>query len=104
MNRKTLAIISEIAMEQAQGVHLQSEVQQLELANGLANERFAKGEPPNEQMLLEWKKRVRDDKRRHEEKLKEYAQLLEMQKHMLPNGGGITTAEPRPNAYLTTQI
>jgi len=103
-NRKTLAVISEIAMEQAQNSHLQAEVQKLYMTNQLANERFAKGEPPTEQMLSEWNKRARDEKRKHEDKLKEYGALLELQKHMLPNGGGITTAEPRPNAYLTTQM
>jgi len=53
---------------------------------------------------LNGRKKVRNDRRRHEEKLREYGAMVEMQKHVLPNGGGLTTAEPRPNAYLTTNI
>lgn len=104
MSRKTLALISEIGMERANNLKLQNESAGLETALQLANERFARGEPPNEEMLLEWKKAVRDDRRRHEERLKDYANMVEMQKHILPGGGGITTAEPRPNAYLTTNL
>ena len=91
-------------MERANNDILQQNVSELETANQLANERLSKGEPPNEEMLMEWKKKVRNDRRRHEERLKDYAEMVEMQKHVLPNGGGLTKAEPRPNAYLTTNI
>jgi chromosome segregation ATPase len=104
MNRKMLALISEIGMERANNGVLQQNFNELETSNQLANERFSKGEPPSEDMMIEWKKKVRNDRRRHEEKLREYGAMVEMQKHVLPNGGGLTTAEPRPNAYLTTNI
>ena len=102
-NRKTLALISEIAMEKSNNLALQDNVKNLTSLTELCNERFAQGKPPTDEMLEEWKKYIRNQQMKQEERLKEHQQYLELQRHILPNGGGITTAEPRPNAYLVNQ-
>ena len=86
LNRKTLALISEISMEKAHNLDLQNKSKQLETTVQLANERLLKGEPPSDEMLEEWMKLIRDENRRREDKLEKHAKFVEMQKHILPAG------------------
>ena len=79
---------------------LQDKVNELTTLTSLCNERFTQGRPPTDEMLDEWKRYLRNQQLKQEQKMKEHQQYVELQKHILPNGGGITTAEPRPNAYL----
>lgn len=97
-------MISEIAMEKDNNLSLQDRVKDLTTMTELCNERFTQGKPPTDEMLEEWRKYIRNQQMKQEEKLKEHRQYLELQRHILPNGGGITTAEPRPNAYLVSDV
>ena len=61
--------------------------------------RLEKGEPPSEEIEREWLRGLRDTDRRHRDLEAAEVACEEEEQYTLP-GGVVTTAEPRPNAYI----
>lgn len=97
--RKMMALVSELAMQQANTLQLQQTIKERESELEQCYRRMEQGEPPSDEIEREWKKMLRTD----EQKLQELAQAEtyphEQKQYELANGL-VTTAEPRPNAYI----
>ena len=61
--------------------------------------RMEKGEPPSEDIEREWLRIIRDQQRRQMDHEATRQANEEEEQYTLP-GGIVTTAEPRPNAYI----
>ncbi len=99
--RKMMATVSELAMYQATAMKLQQEKNDRSLEIEEAEWKLEHNEPPTENAEQEWYRRERDRLRRNEEKI-----LREQQGDgsVVPQQAVRTTAEPRPNAYLPTDL
>ena len=62
--RKMMAIVSELSMNQASAMKLQTTVKEQEAHLEQCYIRMEKGEPPSEEIEREWEKLVRNDERR----------------------------------------
>ncbi|XP_074646441.1 coiled-coil domain-containing protein 146-like [Tubulanus polymorphus] len=97
--RKMMACVSELSMQQAEALHLQQEVKERENELEQSYIRMEKGEPPSDEILREWMKMQRNDEmKQREREIQQIADEEEEQYRLA--GGNITTAEPRPNAYI----
>lgn len=98
--RKMMSRIAELSMQQANCMKLQQEVRDKDNFVETCYARMEQGLPPSEETEQEWKRLVREERRRQLERLeKTRIQEEEEQQHVLPNGT-LTTAEQRPNAYI----
>lgn len=78
---------------------LLQKVQSLDEERDQCYKRMEKGEPPSEDIEREWLRGLRDDMRR--ERDREMLRLSQQEEEQYTLAGGmVTTAEPRPNAYI----
>ena len=68
VTRKMMAMVSELSMHQANALKLQQEVKEKESELEQCYMRMEKGEPPNEEIELEWQRSVQAVERRVMEK------------------------------------
>uniref|UniRef100_A0A673BVV2 Coiled-coil domain containing 146 n=1 Tax=Sphaeramia orbicularis TaxID=375764 RepID=A0A673BVV2_9TELE len=94
-NNRIMAVSAELSMMQAATLSLQQEIKEKELQMDSCQRRMEQGLPPDAEMEAEWKRMLRDKKRRQRDK--EEKERNEW--NLLPNGV-YTTAEIRPNAYI----
>jgi len=99
VTRKMMATVSELSMAQAQALALQEDAKTKELELEQSYIRMEKGEAPSEEIEREWFRLVQTDERMRQEKLNRQSREEENKQYTLP-GGMVTTAEPRPNAYI----
>ena len=97
--RKMMACVSELSMHQANALKLQQEVKQRESELEQCYMRMEKGEAPSETMEREWLRSLRDEERRRQD-TEDLRQAVEEEEQYTLPGGVVTTAEPRPNAYI----
>lgn len=97
--RKMMALVSELSMNQASAMKLQQEVKEREGELEQCYIRMEKGEPPSQDMEMDWNRMLRDAERRREDG--QNRQMMEEEEEQYKIAGGVyTTAEPRPNAYI----
>ncbi|KAM8972110.1 coiled-coil domain-containing protein 146 [Pelodytes ibericus] len=89
---KVMSVIAELSMQQANCIKLQQEARAKEKLIETCYTRMEQGLPPSEEIEQEWKRMVRDARRRHLNK-EEKARKKEEEEHY-------RTAEQRPNAYI----
>ena len=94
-----MAYVSELSMHQANALKLQQVVKEREAELEQCYMRMEKGEAPNDTMEREWLRSLRDEERRRQDGEQQQAAAVEEEQYTLP-GGAVTTAEPRPNAYI----
>ncbi|XP_065059412.1 coiled-coil domain-containing protein 146-like [Rhopilema esculentum] len=99
MTRKMMAMVSELSMNQAKAMKLQQELKGKEAHLEQCYLRMERGEPPNEEIEIEWQKILRQELLRRNEMEQRKAAEEEIELYTIP-GGITTTAEPRPNAYI----
>ncbi len=58
-----MAMVSELSMHQANALRLQQEVKEKEAELEQCYVRMEKGEPPSEEIALEWQKTLRNEER-----------------------------------------
>ncbi|XP_041349849.1 coiled-coil domain-containing protein 146-like [Gigantopelta aegis] len=97
--RKMMAIVSELSMNQANAMKLQQELKSQESMLEQCYIRMEKGEPPSEEIFRDWLRYCRDEERKSFEQDEQRAVEEDEEHYKLP-GGFVTTAEPRPNAYI----
>jgi hypothetical protein len=96
--QRTMALVSELTMQQANALHLRQEVREREAAVERAYLSLQAGQPPDEAAEQQWQQLLRDEQLKKEGSRK----LAEFRNRSGDEGDAITTAEPRPNAYLPT--
>ncbi|XP_039999073.1 coiled-coil domain-containing protein 146 isoform X2 [Xiphias gladius] len=98
-NSRLMAVSAELSMKQATALSQQQEIKEKELQMDRCQRRLEQGLPPCPEIEEEWRRMLRDKKRRQRDK-EEREKLAEDQEwNQLPNGE-YTTAETRPNAYI----
>ncbi|ELU12496.1 hypothetical protein CAPTEDRAFT_228195 [Capitella teleta] len=97
--RKMMAIVSELSMHQGNALRLQQEVKEKEAELEQCYMRMEKGEAPNDEIERDWQRHVRDEMRKMNEKNMARMVADEEDQYVLA-GGTVTTADPRPNAYI----
>ncbi|XP_077356117.1 coiled-coil domain-containing protein 146 [Festucalex cinctus] len=98
-SRRLMATSAELSMKQAAILCLQQEVKEKELQMDRCQRRLEQGLPPCPEIEEEWRRMLRDKKRRQRDK-EEREQLADGDGwKRLPNGQ-YTTAESRPDAYI----
>ncbi|XP_040199404.1 coiled-coil domain-containing protein 146 [Rana temporaria] len=97
--RKMMSQIAELSMQQANCIKLQQEIRDKETFVETCYARMEQGLPPSEEIKQEWKRLVREERRRQLEKEEKTRIQEEEEQHFLQNGT-FTTAEQRPNAYI----
>ncbi|CAI8004032.1 Coiled-coil domain-containing protein 146 [Geodia barretti] len=85
--RKTMALVSELTMQQANALRLRQEVSEREGSVERAYMRLEAGQPPDEATEQQWQQLLREEQ-------------LALRKVLGPAEEAQSTAEPRPNAYL----
>ncbi|PIK60071.1 putative coiled-coil domain-containing protein [Apostichopus japonicus] len=85
--------------ETSGGSKAPAEVRQQESALEQAYLRMEQGEAPSEEAAREWERLIRDELRKKSETEERRMMAEEEEQFTLP-GGMVTTAEPRPNAYI----
>ena len=102
LSRKMLATVSELSMFQSKALKLQQEKEEKEQVLDEAARRLEQGLPPTDASEQEWAKLERNRAREAQDR-DERAQrkMLEQQ---LPPAGVKTTALPRPNSYMPSEI
>ncbi|KAM9846046.1 coiled-coil domain-containing protein 146 [Aulostomus maculatus] len=96
---RMMAVSAELSMKQAAALSLQQEITEKELQMDRCQRRLEQGLPPCPEIEEEWKKMLRDKKRRQRDK-EEAERLAEEDEWILLPHGEYTTAEARPNAYV----
>ncbi|XP_026219495.1 coiled-coil domain-containing protein 146 [Anabas testudineus] len=96
-NHRLMAVSAELSMKQAVALSQQQEIKEKALQMDRCQQRLEEGLPPCPEMEEEWRKMLRDKKRRQRDKEDRLAEEEEW--NQLPNGQ-YTTAEARPNAYI----
>ncbi|XP_064633168.1 coiled-coil domain-containing protein 146-like [Lineus longissimus] len=99
VTRKMMSYVSELSMKQAEALRQQQEVKEKEADIEQAYIRMEKGEPPSEEIELDWFKMLQREERRARE-MEQMRMTEEEEEQYLIAGGITTTAEPRPNAYI----
>eukprot|EP00730_Choanoeca_flexa_P017122 TRINITY_DN8202_c0_g1_i1.p1 TRINITY_DN8202_c0_g1~~TRINITY_DN8202_c0_g1_i1.p1 ORF type:complete len:924 (+),score=322.05 TRINITY_DN8202_c0_g1_i1:74-2845(+) len=99
LNRKLMAVVSELSMYQAKALREQQQLQDLREGLATAQANMLAGKPPNDDAVREWA--------RQERRMKQEAQAREASMQQVPPGtqldeDTITHAPPRPNAYMPT--
>ncbi|KAJ8262059.1 hypothetical protein GJAV_G00161680 [Gymnothorax javanicus] len=97
--KKLMAAVSELSMEQAKAMTLQQEVKDKEKLLNSCQKRLEQGLTPSEEIEQAWQRMLRAEQRQQAEQKEQTMRAEEEEKSQLPNGG-ITAAEPRPNAYI----
>ncbi|XP_018540672.1 coiled-coil domain-containing protein 146 [Lates calcarifer] len=97
-NRRLMAVSAELSVKQAAALSQQQEIKEKELQMDRCQRRLEQGLPPCPEIEEEWRRMLRDKKRRQRDK-EERERLAEEEWNQLPNGQ-YTTAESRPNAYI----
>ncbi|XP_041833687.1 coiled-coil domain-containing protein 146 isoform X2 [Melanotaenia boesemani] len=98
-NHRIMAISAELSMKQAAALSEQQQIKEKELQMDRCQQRLDQGLSPYPEIEEEWRRMLRDKKRRQRDK-EEKKRLAEENKwRQLPNGK-YTTAEARPNAYI----
>ncbi|KAG7497280.1 hypothetical protein JOB18_034699 [Solea senegalensis] len=98
-NRRLMAVSAELSMKQAAALSQQQGIKERELQMDMCQRRLEQGLPPCPEMEEEWRKMLRDKKRRQRDKAEKDRLAEEDEWNQLPNGE-YTTAESRPNAYI----
>ncbi|XP_078495204.1 coiled-coil domain-containing protein 146 [Ciona intestinalis] len=99
VTRKMMSLVSELAMKQAEAMQLQQKCKTMHVDLQQGYTRMEQGEPPSDEIYLEWEKLVSMDMRKRNEDAEKAMVDQEEQQYQLV-GGTATTAEPRPNAYI----
>uniref|UniRef100_A0A3Q3RYK6 Coiled-coil domain containing 146 n=1 Tax=Mastacembelus armatus TaxID=205130 RepID=A0A3Q3RYK6_9TELE len=98
-NNRLMAVSAELSMKQAAALSEQQEIKEKELQMDRCQRRLEQGLPPCPDIEEEWRRMLRDKKRRQRDR-EERERLAEQEEwNQLPNGE-YTTAEIRPNAYI----
>ncbi|XP_039271239.2 coiled-coil domain-containing protein 146-like [Styela clava] len=100
VTRKMMALVSELAMQQANALHLQQNIKEKESELEQCYRRLEQGEPPSEEIEHEWTKMLLTDEQKLQQLAEAGMQPNYEQKQYELSGGLTTTAEPRPNAYI----
>ncbi|KAM6961829.1 coiled-coil domain-containing protein 146 [Tautogolabrus adspersus] len=98
-NHRMMAASAELSMKQAVTLALQQEIKEKELQMDRCQQQLEQGLPPCPEMEEEWRRMLRDKKRRQRDKEERERLAEEVAWTQLPNGE-YTTAEIRPNAYV----
>lgn len=98
-SHRLMAISADLAMKQAAVLSLQQEIQDKALQMDRCQRRLEQGLPPCPDMEQEWRRMLRDKKRRLREKEEKERLAQEDEWKQLPNGE-FTTAPRRPDAYV----
>ncbi|XP_037316692.2 coiled-coil domain-containing protein 146 [Pungitius pungitius] len=99
INQRTMAVTAQLSVTQAVALSLQQEIKEKELQMDRCQRQLEQGRPPCPELEEQWRRMLRDKKRRQRDK-EEREKLAEEEKwNQLPNGR-YTTAEARPNAYI----
>uniref|UniRef100_F6ZCC7 Cilia- and flagella-associated protein 58 central coiled coil domain-containing protein n=1 Tax=Ciona intestinalis TaxID=7719 RepID=F6ZCC7_CIOIN len=99
VTRKMMSLVSELAMKQAETMQLQQKCKSMHVDLQQGYTRMEQGEPPSDEIYLEWEKLVSMDMR-HLSLLTFFSQADQEEQQYQLVGGTATTAEPRPNAYI----
>ncbi|XP_074873192.1 coiled-coil domain-containing protein 146 [Carettochelys insculpta] len=97
--QKMMALIAELSMMQAITIKLQQEMRDKEQFLLTVSSRIEKGLPPPKETEIEWLKVLRNEEMHKAAAEAREKHAAEEEQHVLP-GGGYTTAEQRPNAYI----
>ncbi|XP_038594903.1 coiled-coil domain-containing protein 146 [Micropterus salmoides] len=98
-NHQMMAVSAELSVKQAVTLSLQQEIREKELQMDRCQEQLEQGLPPCPEIEEEWRRMLRDRKRRQRDKEERERLAEEEEWNQLPNGE-YTTAETRPNAYI----
>nr|XP_046235156.1 coiled-coil domain-containing protein 146 isoform X2 [Scatophagus argus] len=98
-NQRMMAVSAELSMKQAAALSLQQEIKEKEHQMDRCQQQLEQGLPPCPEIEEEWRKMLRDKKRRQRDEEQRERLAEEEDWKQLPNGV-YTTAEPRPNAYI----
>uniref|UniRef100_A0A8C4IMF7 Coiled-coil domain containing 146 n=1 Tax=Dicentrarchus labrax TaxID=13489 RepID=A0A8C4IMF7_DICLA len=98
-NHRLMAISAELSMKQAAALSLQQEIKEKEHQMDRCQQQLEQGLPPCPEIEEEWRRMLRDKKRRQRDKEERERLAEEEEWNQLPNGE-YTTAETRPNAYI----
>ncbi|XP_076009275.1 coiled-coil domain-containing protein 146 [Genypterus blacodes] len=98
-NLRMMSVSAQLSVKQATALSLQQEIKDKELQMDVCQRRVEEGLPPSPEMEDEWKKMLRDKRRRQRDK-EERERLAEEEERSLLPSGAYTTAEARPNAYI----
>ncbi|XP_070848662.1 coiled-coil domain-containing protein 146 [Chaetodon trifascialis] len=96
---RLMAVSAELSMKQAAALSLQQEIKEKEHQMDRCQQQLEQGLPPCPEMEEEWRKMLRDKKRRQRDKEEREKLAEEDEWNQLPSGE-YTTAEPRPTAYI----
>ncbi|XP_074554151.1 coiled-coil domain-containing protein 146 isoform X2 [Halichoeres trimaculatus] len=98
-NHRMMAVSAELSMKQAVALALQQEIKERALQMDRCQQQLEQGLPPCPEIEEEWRRMLRDKKRRQRDKEEKERLAQEQEWTQLPNGE-YTTAEIRPNAYI----
>ncbi|KAA8580115.1 hypothetical protein FQN60_005650, partial [Etheostoma spectabile] len=98
-NHRMMAVSAELSMKQAAALSLQQEIRERELQMDRCQRLLEQGLPPYPEIEKEWRRMLRDKKRRQRDKAERDRLAEEEEWNQLPNGE-YTSAETRPNAYI----
>ncbi|XP_041636578.1 coiled-coil domain-containing protein 146 isoform X2 [Cheilinus undulatus] len=98
-NHRMMAASAELSMKQAVALALQQEIKEKELKMDRCQQQLEQDLPPCPEIEEEWRRMLRDKKRRQRDKEERERLAEENPWTQLPNGV-YTTAEIRPNAYI----
>ncbi|XP_068442723.1 coiled-coil domain-containing protein 146 isoform X2 [Clinocottus analis] len=98
-NHRMMAVSAELSMKQAVALSLQQEIKERELQMDRCQRQLEQGLPPCHELEAEWRRMLRDKKRRQRDKEERERLAEEEEWNQLPNGK-YTMAETRPNAYI----
>ncbi|XP_040521576.1 coiled-coil domain-containing protein 146 isoform X2 [Gallus gallus] len=96
--QKMMALVAELSMKQALAIKLQQEMRDREEFLMIVSSRIDQGLPPPKETEIEWLKVLRNEKM-HKEAAEARARAAEEEQAAVP-GHVLTTAEPRPTAYV----
>eukprot|EP00347_Sterkiella_histriomuscorum_P000313 403376359 len=102
LSRKMLATVSELSMFQSKALKLQQEKEEKETVIEESMRRMDTGLPPTDTCEQEWEKIERN--RLREQSDREERSQRKMLEQQLPPTGVKTTALPRPNSYMPSDI
>eukprot|EP00899_Mesostigma_viride_P008456 jgi/Mesvir1/17611/Mv08838-RA.1 len=101
-SRRMMATVSELSMYQATAMKLAQERQEMEGVVVAARERVAQGLPPTEDSEHEWYRMERERVMAEEMRATRVAEKAEAD--AIEAGKVVTTAETRPNAYISEEL
>lgn len=97
--QKMMALVAELSMKQALAIKLQQEMRDREEFLMIVSSRIDQGLPPPKETEIEWLKVLRNEKMHKEAAEARARQAAEEEQAAVP-GHVLTTAEPRPTAYV----